>query len=88
MFLLLRVVKFPIHYLGLPIGANPRSEFLWDPVVEKFEKNISVENTMFVFRGRITLIKIYYMSLFKIPRLVLDKLNSLRRNFHWVGQRD
>lgn len=60
--------KFPIHYLGLPIGANPRSEFLSDPVVEKFEKNISMENTMFVFRGRITLIKIYYMSLFKIPR--------------------
>ena len=33
--------SLPFQYLGLPIGANPRSISLWDPVVEKYEKTLS-----------------------------------------------
>lgn len=27
--------RFPFHYLGMPLGANPRSLSMWDPVIEK-----------------------------------------------------
>lgn len=82
--------------MGLPIEANPRSKALWDPVVEKFEKILSMwKRQCLSLGGRITLIKatlsnlpIYYMSIFKMPRLVLDKLDHLRRSFLWKGRSD
>ena len=30
--------KLPIIYLGLPIGAKPRSKSLWDPVIENSKR--------------------------------------------------
>lgn len=29
------VSSIPFHYLGIPIGANPRRKSMWEPVVEK-----------------------------------------------------
>eukprot|EP00268_Persea_americana_P068178 TRINITY_DN94600_c0_g1_i1.p1 TRINITY_DN94600_c0_g1~~TRINITY_DN94600_c0_g1_i1.p1 ORF type:complete len:122 (-),score=6.04 TRINITY_DN94600_c0_g1_i1:163-528(-) len=33
--------SLPFQYLGLPIGANPRSTSMWNLVVEKFENKLS-----------------------------------------------
>ena len=33
--------RLPIIYLGLPIGAKPRSKTLWDLMIEKFMKKLS-----------------------------------------------
>ena len=47
-----------IIYLGLPIGANPRSKSLWDPVVDKCERRLSFWKKQYLsLGGRITLIK-------------------------------
>lgn len=53
----------------------------------------SVENKIFLGGGRITLIKavlanlvVYFMSLFRCPMLVLDRLEKFERDFLWQGR--
>ena len=85
--------SLPFRYLGLPIGANPRTVSMWDPMVEKFEKKLSSWKRQYLsFGGRITLIKsslssllVYYMSLYKMPMAVIKKFDRIRRNFLWDG---
>ncbi|KAK3217752.1 hypothetical protein Dsin_011722 [Dipteronia sinensis] len=43
--------NLPITYLGLPLGANPRSERFWNPVLVKIEKACIVEKKV-SFQGR------------------------------------
>lgn len=37
-----RVERWPIKYLGMPLGGNPRSIAYWDPVVEKVSKKLVI----------------------------------------------
>lgn len=76
------VVKLPIKYLRLPLGANPRRLSTWKPVIERFEKKLSSWNRMnMTLGGRLTMINsnlgnlpLYYMSLFKMRVSVARKL--------------
>lgn len=36
------VVSLPIRYLGLPLGANPRRIATWNPVIERFKKEVAL----------------------------------------------
>ena len=91
-----RYGKLPFIYLGLPIGAKARSKTLWDPVIEKCKKNLSFWKKRYLsIGGRITLINaclsnllVYYMSLFKMPKVVIERLDRIRRDFLWDGQGD
>lgn len=50
--------KLPIRYLGLPIGAKPRSKALWNPVIDNIERKLSSWTRQYLpLGGRITLIK-------------------------------
>ena len=81
-------------YLDFPIGAKPRSKALWDPVIEKFEKSLSSWKKQYLsMDGRIILIKaclsnlpIYYMSLFKMPKTMMERLDRIHKNFLWEEQ--
>ena len=83
--------RLPLLYLGLPIGVKSRSKSLWDPVIHKFEKKLSSWKRQYLsLGGRITLIKdclsnipVYYMSLFKMPKAVVERLDRICRNFLW-----
>lgn len=89
-----RVGKLLILYLGLPVGPRTSSMALWNPVVEKVEKKLSTRKMRYLsLGGRITMIKaclskmpVYYMSLFKMPKSVIGKLDKLSRNFLWEGR--
>lgn len=35
------VGRWPINYLGMPLGGNPKSVAFWDPVVEKVSKKMA-----------------------------------------------
>lgn len=80
-------------YLGLPIGCNMKRVVAWNPVVEKFKEKLSIWKAKALsFGGRLTLVKsvlsslpLYYFSLFKAPSKVIEKLESIRRNFLWGG---
>jgi hypothetical protein len=84
---------WPMKYLGLPLGGNPRAVSFWIPVIERVEKRLDGWKKAFLSRGgRLTLIQAvlsslptYYMSLFKIPVSVAKRMESMMRNFLWEG---
>ena len=70
-----QILEWPLVYLGVPLGGNPRSVSFWDPVVEKISKLFgNWKGAYFSLGNQITLIKaclssipLYYLSLFCIP---------------------
>lgn len=71
-----RVGLWPVKYLGLPIGENPRAETFWNPVIKKVEKYCK-DGNQHSFGSFPT----YFLSLFKIPKGVASKLERLIQNF-------
>ncbi|RVW94236.1 LINE-1 retrotransposable element ORF2 protein [Vitis vinifera] len=84
---------WPILYLGLPLGGNPKACGFWDPVVERISSRLDGWQKAYLsFGGRITLIQSclthlpsYFLSLFKIPASVAAKIERLQRDFLWSG---
>lgn len=80
--------------LGLPIGAKPRSTSLWDLVIEKFRKKcqlgrkkyLSLRGRTMIIKGALTNIPVYYMSLFKMLKAVVERVDRIRRNILWEGR--
>ncbi|KAE8707901.1 hypothetical protein F3Y22_tig00110370pilonHSYRG00013 [Hibiscus syriacus] len=85
------VGAFPMTYLGLLIGTTRNSELLWEPVLQKFSSKLAGwKATSLSMAGRLVLVKsvlsslpIFYLSIFKIPLKINQKLNSLMANFLW-----
>ncbi|KAL4585499.1 hypothetical protein LXL04_010120 [Taraxacum kok-saghyz] len=90
--------RIPFVYLGVPIGGNMNRVDAWKPMVDRFVAKMSVwEAKLLSIGGRLTLIKavlgslaIYYMSIYKVPDMVLKMLEALRARFFWgadMGER-
>ncbi|GKE35216.1 RNA-directed DNA polymerase, eukaryota, reverse transcriptase zinc-binding domain protein [Tanacetum coccineum] len=85
--------SFPFPYLGLPIGLNMSRILNWQVLVDHFKARMSGwKANLLSTGGRLTLIKsvleslgIYYLSIFKVPEIVVKSLESLRVAFFWVG---
>ncbi|KAL5563602.1 hypothetical protein UlMin_033349 [Ulmus minor] len=83
--------SWPMKYLGLPLGGNPNLAEFWNPVIEKVSKRLDSWKKAFLSKGgRLTLIQsvlssipTYYMSLFKLPRVVAAYLEKMMREFLW-----
>ncbi|GKF71593.1 putative RNA-directed DNA polymerase, eukaryota, reverse transcriptase zinc-binding domain protein, partial [Tanacetum coccineum] len=83
--------QFPCTYLGLPIGANMSRCSNWMPLVERFQKRLSNWKAKSPsIGGRFTLIRsvlgslgVYYFSTFKAPKMIINKLDGIRRKFFW-----
>ncbi|PNX97198.1 cysteine-rich receptor-like protein kinase, partial [Trifolium pratense] len=92
-FLLCKSESIPFKFLGLPVGANPRSLNTWKPVVESMTKRLSGWNGRHLsIGGRVTLINsvlsslpLYFFSFFKAPKGVIQQLVKIQRNFLWGG---
>lgn len=86
-----KIVELPIKYLGLPLGANPKRIATWKPIIEKMERKLALWRRKYIsIGGRINLIKStlcylpqYYMSIFKLPISVANKLEKIQRQFLW-----
>ncbi|GKD58722.1 hypothetical protein Tco_1296231 [Tanacetum coccineum] len=83
------IMKAPFKYLGILVGDNMSFIKAWDEIVAKMKKMLSrwKLNTLSV-GGRLTLLKsvigstpIYNMSILKVPKFVLNYMESLRQNF-------
>ena len=89
-------LECPFLYLGIPIGANPSSQLVWEPIITKFksklakwaQKNISMAGKVTLINYVLNALPIYLLSFFKIPQKVVKKLISLQRNFLWGGDID
>nr|GEZ35200.1 RNA-directed DNA polymerase, eukaryota [Tanacetum cinerariifolium] len=83
------VMKTPFNYLGIMVGGNISLVKSWDETVHKLTKRLSKWKLKTLSIGcRLTLLKsvlgstsIYNMSIFKVPKTVLNKMENLRRNF-------
>ncbi|XP_057720241.1 uncharacterized protein LOC130934716 [Arachis stenosperma] len=79
----------PVKYLGIHLGANPRLVNTWKPIIDKVEEKLSLWKAKVLNKAeKLVLIKsvlnslpVYYLSLFKMPRVVAEKLISLQRKF-------
>ncbi|KAJ0497883.1 hypothetical protein HanOQP8_Chr13g0484851 [Helianthus annuus] len=88
--------NFPCMYLGLTLGANMNRLANWKPVLDEFDKRLSLwKASVLSIGGRLTLLKAvmealpsYYFSLFKAPGAIIKKLEAKRRNFFWGGNED
>ncbi|KAK3230297.1 hypothetical protein Dsin_002178 [Dipteronia sinensis] len=84
--------SLPITYLGMPLGSNPNTKNIWNPVVQKIENRLAPWKMRFLSKGgRLVLIKAvlssiltYYMLVFKIPVGVANKKERLQHEFVWV----
>ncbi|XP_071687371.1 uncharacterized protein [Rutidosis leptorrhynchoides] len=76
----------PFVYLGLPVGRNMNKISSWDVIINKFMgKLIPWKAKLLSIGGRLTLIKsvltnipLYFMSLFRAPTNVINKLEAIR----------
>ncbi|GJR89466.1 RNA-directed DNA polymerase, eukaryota, reverse transcriptase zinc-binding domain protein [Tanacetum coccineum] len=81
--------NIPFKYLGVPIGCNMARCSNWDPVMQKLSTSLSHwKARLLSVGGRLTLIKsvlgslpLYFMSLYKVPISVCNKLESMRNQF-------
>lgn len=66
------------------------------PVIDRFEKKLAVWKRKYInFGGRLTLIKStlgclpqFYMSMFKMPKTVVKRLEKIQRQFLWGDTSD
>ena len=86
-----KVVNIPFKYLGIMVGANPKRAQTWKPIIEKMEKKLSSWKMKILSKAnRLVLIKVvlncltvYYMILFPIPKVVLNRIRLLQLSFLW-----
>ena len=89
-------MKTPFNYLGIEVGGNPRKKKFWEPVLNKLKSRLSVWKGRFLsMAGRICLVKsvitvvpLYYISLFKAPESVCKSIISIQRRFLWGWGKD
>ncbi|GJV80315.1 RNA-directed DNA polymerase, eukaryota [Tanacetum coccineum] len=82
-------MKTPFKYLGVMVGGNSSTLQAWDDTIGKLKARLSnwKLKTLSV-GGRLTLLKsvlgstpIYNMSIYKVPKSVLQTMESIRRKF-------
>ncbi|GJV38241.1 RNA-directed DNA polymerase, eukaryota [Tanacetum coccineum] len=83
------IMKTPFKYLGVTVGGNMSKISAWDDIISKLNSRLSKWKVKTLsIGGRLTLLKsvlgstpIYWMSLYKVPKAVLNSMETIRRNF-------
>ena len=85
--------SWPIKYLGVPVAGSRIQISDWIPLVEKINKRLDGwKGSALSLGGRLTLlnaclssIPIYSMSLYLLPKTILEKIDNIRKRFFWQG---
>ncbi|RVX01805.1 hypothetical protein CK203_024318 [Vitis vinifera] len=89
-----KVGTLPSVYLGLPLGAKHKAMAMWDGVEARMRRRLALWKRQYLSKGgRITLIKstlasmpIYQLSLFRMPKLIVKRLESFKGIFFGRGK--
>jgi hypothetical protein len=79
----------PIKHLGLPLGANPNRISTWKPVLSQIRgwlnswkgQLLSMAERAILIKSVIFTIRLYYMSIFCIPKTVAHKITTMQSRF-------
>ena len=88
-----RVGSLLTVYLKLPLGAYHKTLSMWDGAEETMRRRLALWKRQYISKtGRIILIKstlasipIYQLSIFRVPKIIAEKLEKLQRDFLWGG---
>ncbi|GJY98016.1 RNA-directed DNA polymerase, eukaryota [Tanacetum coccineum] len=83
------IMETPFNYLGIMVGGNMSLIKSWDDTVSKLKSRLSKYKLKTLsIGGRFALLKsvlgstpIYSMSLYKVPKAVLQSMEAIHRNF-------
>ncbi|GLT77628.1 hypothetical protein SLA2020_491960 [Shorea laevis] len=87
------VGSIPFKYLGILVKANPKKQATWQPVIECITRRLSNwKSGLLSFGGCIILlnsvlssIPVYFFSIYRAPKKVIQTLTSIQRKFLWGG---
>jgi hypothetical protein len=82
-----------IKYLGVPVTSSKLHVIDWLPVEEKMVKRLDGwKGSALSFGGKLILINsslssipTYYMSMYLLPKTILEKMDKTRKKFFWQG---
>lgn len=88
------LTSFPMKYLGIPLGHKSKAVGIWDVILHKFQKKLSIWQRRYLSKGgRLMLIihvlsslPVYYLSLFQLP-VSVEKQIKIMKQFLWVLQK-
>ncbi|KAJ0827228.1 putative reverse transcriptase zinc-binding domain-containing protein [Helianthus annuus] len=84
---------FPFTYLGIKVGAKMTRIFNWEPVVDVIKgrlaswkaKHLSIGGRLILIKSVLESLPVYYFSLYKAPKAVIDSIEMCMRRFLWAG---
>jgi len=83
--------ELSLNYLGVPVSYKRPAKADWMPLIKKVEKKrYGWKGKLLSMGGRLTLVNsvlsaipMYYMSVYKLPSWVEERIDQIRRNFLW-----
>jgi hypothetical protein len=86
-----QIAMFPLKYVGVPISARRLRVRDWFKLEEKLAKKLDIwQGGTLSYGGRAVLINsslsntlIYHMFIFLMPKIVIKRIDKLRRRFFW-----
>lgn len=86
-------MSFPFAYMGISFRANLGVRGLREPILEKISnklaswkhKQFSLGRRVYLLNSMLTSLSLFYLSLFKIPRKMVNKIVRLQIIFLWRG---
>ncbi|KAK1312840.1 hypothetical protein QJS10_CPA07g00753 [Acorus calamus] len=86
-------MEFPMRHLGLPLHLGRFLKAEWSPLIEKFTKCLEGwKGKLLSSVGRLVLLQAvlsnlptFFLSIFKIPKGILQQLEEIRCRFLWSG---
>ena len=87
------VGSLPTTYLGLPLRVPHRAMGVSDTIEERFRNRLASWKRQYISNGgRLTIIRstlsslpIYFLSLFRMPKLMCSRLEKIKKDFLWGG---
>ncbi|XP_021986150.1 uncharacterized protein LOC110882438 [Helianthus annuus] len=83
----------PFVYLGIQVGAKMTRISNWTSIIEVIKarlvswkaKTLSIGGRLILIKSVLESLPIYYLSLYKAPKVVIDIIEAIMRRFLWAG---